>query len=95
MDTSSGQADRLALIDALRAQLDTAKIPLNAEIRAYPVPIAGCDVQYQALLDQRTAISRDLASLNAIADANGLADFIESAVSLDPSTKTALRNKLC
>lgn len=47
-----------------RRRLEARKAEILAEIRAYPAPIAGCDVQYQALLQQRDAVVRDLSRLS-------------------------------
>ena len=56
-----------AVDDALaqaRDGLRAAKRALAAEISAYPIPIAGCDAQYNHLLDRRQAVNRALALLD-------------------------------
>lgn len=37
-----------------------------AEIRSYPPPIPACDVQYNYLLEQRTAIYRELRQVETL-----------------------------
>lgn len=46
-----------------RAALIEAASALDAEIRAYPAPIAGCDAQYNHLLAERQRIRRALGAL--------------------------------
>jgi hypothetical protein len=72
MDTPTGHPGDQSSPDTVRAQLIAAKQSLNAEIRSYPGPIAGCDVQYQALLEKRAALMRELDKLNALAHAKHL-----------------------
>ena len=48
-------------LDALKAE----KQRIDAEIRAYPMPIAGCDAEYNHLLDRRREIAARLAELQA------------------------------
>jgi hypothetical protein len=45
--------------------LVTAREALDAEIRDYPRPIAGCDAQYNHLLAERRRVRFALAALNA------------------------------
>jgi hypothetical protein len=48
-----------------RAALADAAAVLDAEIRAYPTPVAGCDAQYNHLLAERQRIRRALDALDA------------------------------
>lgn len=52
-------------IRAARTCLTDARTALDAEIRAYPGPIAGCDAQYNHLLAERRRIHEALAVLEA------------------------------
>jgi hypothetical protein len=72
MNTTTSHPGDQSRTDTLRAQLIAAKQSLNAEIRSYPGPITGCDVQYQALLEKRAALTCDLDRLNALAHAKHL-----------------------
>jgi hypothetical protein len=45
---------------AVRAYLERRRAALNDEIRHYPTPIARCDVQLGALIDERDAVTRVL-----------------------------------
>ena len=47
-----------------RAALAEAAAALDAEIRAYPAPVAGCDAQYNHLLAERHRVRRALGALN-------------------------------
>ncbi|MEO0821057.1 MAG: hypothetical protein AAF074_11600 [Pseudomonadota bacterium] len=47
-----------ATVAALEAEL----VRIKAEIHAYPGPIAGCDAQFNHLLDRRAALLRRLAA---------------------------------
>ena len=46
-------------------RLAAAKAALCREIRNYPQPIAGCDVQFNWLCEQRDAIAQKIARLSA------------------------------
>ena len=39
---------------------------ISAEIRGYPTPIARCDVQLTALLEQRTELVRQIETIRAM-----------------------------
>ena len=52
---------------AIRRYLEARKQPVDAEIRAYPSPIAGCDAQFNYLLEERAKLSRALVRLDALA----------------------------
>ena len=47
----------------LRSQLQAEKERIQQEISSYPTPIAGCDQQFNYLLERRTQIRRELARL--------------------------------
>ncbi len=51
--------------DVLQFRLTQLREVVAAEIRTYPVPIPGCDAQYNHLLERRTALAAALASLDA------------------------------
>jgi hypothetical protein len=53
------------LVEHARATLNRAGQELDAEIRAYPRPIAGCDAQYNHLLAERRRVRFALGALNA------------------------------
>ena len=54
-----------ASIHAARQCLATAREALDAEIRAYPRPISGCDAQYNHLLAERRRVHEALSALAA------------------------------
>ena len=57
LETSPTARARMALAEAA-AELD-------AEIRAYPTPVSGCDAQYNHLLAERSRVRRALDALDA------------------------------
>jgi hypothetical protein len=48
------------ILDALQKR----RAGLCREIRGYPTPIAGCDVQFNGLLEEREALGREIARLD-------------------------------
>lgn len=48
---------------AARRNLQRAEHLISAELRAYPTPVSGCDVQYNYLLGQRSSIRAALSAL--------------------------------
>lgn len=44
----------------LREKLLKQKVQIQAEINSYPAPIAGCDQQFNFLLERRSAVRRQL-----------------------------------
>jgi len=69
---------------AVRDHLEDIRKEIQAEISAYPMPIPGCDVQYNHLLEQRDLILREIgrleAELKSAAAGDGVTAFIESSV---------------
>jgi len=55
----------------IQAHLEHAKRQVYAQIESYPSPITGCDQQFDRLMEQRDALSRELARLAAARDAAG------------------------
>jgi hypothetical protein len=50
-------------VEARRRELEARLARLNEEIRSYPQPIARCDVQLAALIDERSEVTRVLIAL--------------------------------
>ncbi len=46
-----------------RAQLEAERERIREEISSYPAPIAGCDEQFNYLLERRSQVRRELARL--------------------------------
>lgn len=53
---------------ALQNHLESIKRSISEEIRAYPLPIPGCDVHYNQLLEDRSRVSRELSKLDGLFD---------------------------
>ncbi|HUF86672.1 MAG TPA: hypothetical protein VMM59_04755 [Thermohalobaculum sp.] len=54
-----------ASVETARRHLVAARAALEAEIRAYPTPIAGCDAQFNHLLAERRRVLAALRALDA------------------------------
>lgn len=52
-------------IAAARARLRAALMAIDAELHAYPAPVAGCDAQYNHLLARRRKVRTALTALEA------------------------------
>ena len=76
----------------VRQALEAQRRAVMAELRAYPPRVAGCDVQFNALLEARERLGAALQQLDALGDATPvtLAAFIEAA-GLDAETRAELR----
>ena len=55
----------------LRNQLEIARRSILEDIRNYPRPIAGCDLQFNYLLEERDRISGELSRLASIGGGSG------------------------
>ncbi|MCY4081148.1 MAG: hypothetical protein OXF54_12965 [Caldilineaceae bacterium] len=58
-----GQAEREAGFGTARARLEAERERIREEISSYPTPIAGCDEQFNYLLERRAQVRRELARL--------------------------------
>ena len=58
-----GQAEGEAEFGAARARLEAERERIREEISSYPAPIAGCDEQFNYLLERRAQVRRELARL--------------------------------
>jgi|GEM_PF-2046622 len=85
--------------EGAQAVLEALRRGTSEEIRSYPSPIAGCDAQFNHLLEQRTAIVAELQRLAKLAEmrldarryAQALDDFLESCMFLDEVARRNLR----
>ncbi len=86
--------------DAVRRHLEAKRRPVEQEIRRYPAPIAGCDAQFNYLLEQRAVLSRELVRLDAAVKAAGahvesegeaVEAFLRSSDCIDAETAEKLR----
>jgi hypothetical protein len=78
---------------ALRRRLEARRRPIQEEIRRYPPPIPACDAHFNHLLEQRSALSREIVRLDAASrEAAGdigtaVSAFIEKCPYLDGEEK--------
>lgn len=83
----------------IRAQLASNKVRINKAITCYPTPIAGCDQQFNYLLEQQREISAEWARLNeaenesltAADPIRAVDEFIRTSICLDARAKESLR----
>mgnify|MGYP007046922238 CR=1 FL=1 len=52
----------------VRDYLDALKAPIDVEIRNYPSPVAGCDAQFNHLIERRAEIAGELGRLETMRD---------------------------
>lgn len=81
--------------DAVTVRLQEERARVFAELRAYPPPIAGCDVQFNGLLERRDAIAAELARWDALRQAEAPDEaarraFVEASAVLDETLKRSL-----
>jgi hypothetical protein len=55
-------------MDSTRDRLEAQRDALNKEIRNYPALIAGCDQQFEHLLEQRARITEKLRAMGSPAE---------------------------
>ena len=56
-------AECVAEWEAHRCRLQAEKARIQQEISSYPTPIAGCDEQFNHLLERRSQVRRELGQL--------------------------------
>ena len=78
----------------LRNYLEDIIRPITAEIRNYPLPAAGCDAQYNHLLEQRGRLAEELTSLAEIERPEEIDDFIVGSAYINDDAAQKLRRKL-
>jgi hypothetical protein len=100
---SDRKRERLERIrKALRGCLEEVRAPIIEEIRTYPRQIAGCDVQFQDLVEKRDGVSQELNGLEALfrddiagtALADAIESFMESSAYIDDQTAGKVRAAL-
>ena len=62
----AGSAPDIEAWREARERLEDRKRRIVDEIRSYPTPIAGCDAQFNHLLEERAAICRELQRLEEV-----------------------------
>jgi hypothetical protein len=72
---------------ALRAFLEARRDRICAELGEYPRPVTACDVHYNRLLEERTAVCLDLERLDALRPEA----FLASASCLDDEARGRFR----
>jgi hypothetical protein len=78
--------------EALRRRLEEEKRAIAAEIETYPRPIAGCDAQFNHLLERRRALWEELSRLEAARAGRAISpeDFLQNSTCLDRDSKLAV-----
>jgi hypothetical protein len=73
----------------VRLHLERLKRDVAAEIHDYPTPIAGCDAQFNHLLERQRALVAEIARLDAAGAGVSIEAFIASSPCLDEATRRA------
>jgi len=64
-------------------------------LKNYPQPIAGYDVQFQHIYNERDRIAKELSQLNDLGKAQGpMVSFLQSSHYIDPTTFGRLTSAL-
>ena len=95
------QPDTNILVE-IKAHLEAQKKRVYTEIRNTPMPIPGCDAQYNFLLEERARINQELKQLSVLSedplDSAGfvgtMRDFIEASHYIDPQVRCELNAAL-
>jgi hypothetical protein len=80
----------VSLREEIRAALEAARVRVTAAIGAHPRPVAGCDVEFNRLLEDRTRLVQELARLDAL-DRFELERFVSESPDIDAATRRRLR----
>jgi predicted component of type VI protein secretion system len=96
MRSRDGDAAALpALWAELQRHLDRRVAALNDEVSHYPTPIARCDEQLAALLEQRAALFARLQRMDELAAAiRTIETFLDAPADCADEQETALRARL-
>jgi hypothetical protein len=78
-----------SICDALLAHLEARRDRVCAELGAHPRPVAACDVHFNRLLEERTAVCRELDSLQALrgAPSDRIEGLVRSSAVLDEEAR--------
>jgi hypothetical protein len=82
--------------EPLRRLLEDEKNAVSAEIETYPRPIAGCDAQFNHLLERRRLLWEELSRLEAARGdgSAGVEAFLRGSTCLDEESKRAILHAL-
>ena len=83
------------ILEDIKTNLQSKKSTIHTEITNYPTPIAGCDVHFNCLLEERSLISVAINQLGSIADDPAkIADFIETTPFINTDDAHAFLTRL-
>jgi hypothetical protein len=82
---SESRQKPLPSLPELKARLQSLKAPIDRDIRNYPGPIAGCDAQFNYLLEERAKLSRELVRLEKLSRHENAAHEAEIAAFIESS----------
>ena len=87
---SDSQSVPLAsLREDIRTALEAVRLRVCAEIGAHPRPVAGCDVEFNRLLEDRTRLAQELAQLDSL-ERFELERFVSESPDIDAATRRRL-----
>ena len=91
--TSRGYGIPESVREGIRAALDAARVQVCAAIGAHPRPVAGCDVEFNRLLEDRTRIAQEIARLDSLGRSE-VERFVSESPDIDAATRRRLRASL-
>jgi hypothetical protein len=84
-----------AIWNEIKDCLLAAKNVNKQALKSYPQPIAGCDVQFQHIYDERDRIAKELTLLNDLSKApKPMVSFLQTSNYIDPATVGRLTTAL-
>jgi len=86
------------VVAEIQLHLEAHKRRIATEIRQYPMPIPGCDAQYNFLLEERASVNQELKqletlskrALNALELTQSVCDFINTSEHIQPEKSREL-----
>ena len=84
----------LALLTRIERVLETRKTRIDDEVKNYPRPIAGCDVQFEYALEQQAGIRKELQRASALRETRAehgeftqlVGEFVTASAFIDSET---------
>ena len=91
MDDAGRGAEQVCVGDVIQRRLECLRETISRELCAIPMPVPGCDVNFNRLLEDRSRVVDDLQRLarlrHAGASPAGYAEFAQQCAWLDPATR--------
>ena len=96
-ESSTNGAAEVTVFHDIRRCLEDIRDSVCSDISHYPTPIPGCDVDFNRLLEERSAIFAELARLDALRGAlsvSALQDFLATSAAIPAEDRYKLSSAL-